>query len=377
MTTPSMKSMREEALRILDLPEKSKVARKLTTKARKNLDSGAFVFPKDRRYPIHDESHARNALARASGKPEEAQVRAAVHSRFPGIGKEKEAGLSDRVMKAGTALGVAGSLGMAGYAGRREYGAMAGGALDAARQGRHELLNSMKSKKIGKFPLLKGKSASVEDAAEQAHNVLINTHFFLKDNRDGLHPAHARRVRELETGMRTLVKELDQYAPRTAHTYADGHAENCKTASVGGWAAGKAQNAAKYLRSLPHAIPRNVGNTVKGFANPVASMRKGWHSDNNLGRALTVGFAGMDAMDAMKKNDPSGRGRGRAERVGAAIGNTAGGLVGLPHGTFSGGAVGSAIGSYVGGKAGRMVDGAVKVVRKPSVPKPVVPVEAR
>lgn len=59
---------------------------KLTTAERNNLPGSAFVFPKDRRYPIHDESHARDALARASGKPEESQVRAAVSRRYPDIG---------------------------------------------------------------------------------------------------------------------------------------------------------------------------------------------------------------------------------------------------------------------------------------------------
>ena len=47
------------------------------------------MFPQERRYPIPDASHARNALARVSGNgtPEEkAKVRAAVHSRFPEIG---------------------------------------------------------------------------------------------------------------------------------------------------------------------------------------------------------------------------------------------------------------------------------------------------
>ena len=58
---------------------------KLTTKERNSLPSSAFVFPKDRRYPIHDKSHAQNALARASGKPEEATVRAAVAKRYPGM----------------------------------------------------------------------------------------------------------------------------------------------------------------------------------------------------------------------------------------------------------------------------------------------------
>lgn len=58
---------------------------KLSTKARDALPSSAFVFPKDRRYPIHNASHARNALARAAGKPEEAQVRSAVKAKYPGI----------------------------------------------------------------------------------------------------------------------------------------------------------------------------------------------------------------------------------------------------------------------------------------------------
>ncbi len=57
----------------------------LSTEARKNLPASAFVFPNDRRYPIHDLAHARNALARSSGKPEESAVRAAVKKRYPGL----------------------------------------------------------------------------------------------------------------------------------------------------------------------------------------------------------------------------------------------------------------------------------------------------
>lgn len=38
-------------------------------------------------YPIPDAAHARNALARSSGKPVAGQVRAAVKSKFPNIGK--------------------------------------------------------------------------------------------------------------------------------------------------------------------------------------------------------------------------------------------------------------------------------------------------
>ena len=57
----------------------------LTSKKRNSLPSSAFVFPADRRYPIHNASHARNALARSSGKSEEAAVKRAVYKRYPGL----------------------------------------------------------------------------------------------------------------------------------------------------------------------------------------------------------------------------------------------------------------------------------------------------
>jgi hypothetical protein len=64
---------------------------KLTTSARNSLSSGSFALP-GRRYPIHDKSHARNALSRVSqhgSASEKARVRAAVKKKYPGIGKSK------------------------------------------------------------------------------------------------------------------------------------------------------------------------------------------------------------------------------------------------------------------------------------------------
>lgn len=68
----------------------------LSTAQRKALPKTSFAVPskagtpqgkaKGGSYPIPDESHARNALARSSGKPVEAQVRAAVKKKFPSIG---------------------------------------------------------------------------------------------------------------------------------------------------------------------------------------------------------------------------------------------------------------------------------------------------
>lgn len=60
----------------------------LNASQRKKLSARDFAIPESRSYPIHDEAHARNALARVSqyGTPkEQARVRAAVHARYPGI----------------------------------------------------------------------------------------------------------------------------------------------------------------------------------------------------------------------------------------------------------------------------------------------------
>lgn len=68
----------------------TKEAAELSTASRDALSEGAFALP-GRRYPIHDEAHARNALARVAQfgtSAEKSHVRAAVHSRFPEIGKE-------------------------------------------------------------------------------------------------------------------------------------------------------------------------------------------------------------------------------------------------------------------------------------------------
>jgi hypothetical protein len=61
---------------------------KLTHEEQKELPTGDFVFPKTRRYPIEDAAHARDALARSSGKPEHATVVAAVKRRYSEIDVE-------------------------------------------------------------------------------------------------------------------------------------------------------------------------------------------------------------------------------------------------------------------------------------------------
>jgi len=66
----------------------------LSAKAREKLRPSDFVFPKTRQYPIPDENHARNALARVAQygtAAEKAAVQAAVRRKFPKIGALAEA----------------------------------------------------------------------------------------------------------------------------------------------------------------------------------------------------------------------------------------------------------------------------------------------
>lgn len=83
------------------MAKKMKVQKgRLTAKQRQSLPRSDFAMPGKGRgpkgagagsYPIPDKSHARNALARVAqhgSSEEKAKVRAAVHRKFPGIGKK-------------------------------------------------------------------------------------------------------------------------------------------------------------------------------------------------------------------------------------------------------------------------------------------------
>lgn len=63
---------------------------KLSYQQRKHMAKSSFVFPGEKRYPIPDAAHGRNALARVAqhgSSSEKAKVRAAVHRKFPDIGR--------------------------------------------------------------------------------------------------------------------------------------------------------------------------------------------------------------------------------------------------------------------------------------------------
>ena len=65
-----------------------KTAAELTEAARERIKPKNFALPKQRKYPIHDLPHARNALARAAqhaSPSQEALIRRRVYEKFPGL----------------------------------------------------------------------------------------------------------------------------------------------------------------------------------------------------------------------------------------------------------------------------------------------------
>lgn len=62
---------------------------KLTTERRDEIPGKEFALP-GRRFPIHDESHARAALSMAhyASPAEQATIKRKVHAKYPGIGKD-------------------------------------------------------------------------------------------------------------------------------------------------------------------------------------------------------------------------------------------------------------------------------------------------
>ena len=74
---------------------------KLTAAKRKNIPKSETAVPSKAKaksgggavsgsYPIHDLAHARNALARSSGKPVEGQVKRKVYAKYPQLRKNAQ-----------------------------------------------------------------------------------------------------------------------------------------------------------------------------------------------------------------------------------------------------------------------------------------------
>jgi hypothetical protein len=80
--------MKDKSIIQLLSDEIEKTAKELTAEGREHIKSKNFVFPKKEAYPIHDLSHARNALARVSqhGSPsEQATVKSKVYEKYPAL----------------------------------------------------------------------------------------------------------------------------------------------------------------------------------------------------------------------------------------------------------------------------------------------------
>ena len=129
----------------------------------------------------------------------------------------------------------------------------------------------------------------------------------------------------------------------------------------------------------------NVGRTVGAFATPVKSLKRGWHETWNppggtmfgkWDRPIQAGLLGMqvigDAKMVAHPVDQSGQGRSRLHRLSTAIGNTAGGFIGLPHG-MAGSMAGGLIGGTIGDRVGKGIDRLRGYRPRPADPHPGLP----
>lgn len=66
---------------------------KLTSKGRSKLSASQFALPEQKKYPINDKAHARNAKARASEMENEGKISASTKAKIDRA--------SDRVIKKG------------------------------------------------------------------------------------------------------------------------------------------------------------------------------------------------------------------------------------------------------------------------------------
>lgn len=123
-----------------------------------------------------------------------------------------------------------------------------------------------------------------------------------------------------------------------------------------------AKGAGRFLKDQTQGGIRNAGSAISSFATPVEAFKKGLHTTIHDAKSMSKPMKAMMALglvgsvhEATSKNDPMGKGRGRAERVGAALGDQVGGVMGAPFG-LAGGLVSSQIGRKAGGLVGKGVD---------------------
>lgn len=152
--------------------------------------------------------------------------------------------------------------------------------------------------------------------------------------------------------------------------------------NVGGRILNVAKAGVKGVQATPGFLQHHAKDTVKNvsgaigaFGAPTESIRKGWNmTTKDFGKmslpmkSLMAGGIALDAHEALAKNDPTGQGRGRVQRVGASVGSQVGGLIGTPFGV-SGSVAAGLIGRKIGGTVGKAGD-AIRGYKKPQNAEP-------
>jgi hypothetical protein len=125
---------------------------------------------------------------------------------------------------------------------------------------------------------------------------------------------------------------------------------------------GVLRNVGQRIVSGSRAVASDVGGALSAFNTPVQSLKSGakemFSTKHPFTAAMNVGLAALGAPEAFAKDDPTGAGRSRANRVASYTGNQLGSIM-----TTRQGFAGSLVGGMVGGKAGSIVGNSIDKVR--------------
>ena len=113
---------------------------------------------------------------------------------------------------------------------------------------------------------------------------------------------------------------------------------------------------------------QNVGNAIVHTAKGAGKLlHQGWTSGGTFGKVTTLAGTGLMLPGAVSKEDPTGQGRTRTERMAGLAGGTLGGLAGGASPSF----LKSMVGGLAGGVGGEMIAGRAARTLSPRKKTPV------
>lgn len=138
--------------------------------------------------------------------------------------------------------------------------------------------------------------------------------------------------------------------------------------NVGEWSLKQARGIGKDI----HGAAKAFGSPTKGVSEGAKFIHNDFKSANPFWKAMTAYGLVSGAPEALAKEDPSGQGRSRLNRMTRFAGAQAGNVIGAPYG-FVGGTLASLAGEGAGAMIGKGIDKARGIkLKRPLHPEPSI-----